>query len=158
MIVGCNSSINFTEQRPAEPPVNIGIYDSRAIAVAFVGSDIFKQYMTNLTNRQEKAKVEGNHKLSDKLEQEGVALQKRLHQQAFSTASVDNILAHVKSQILEIKKQTNVKDIVSKWDAQTVDVYHPMNQVDVTSLLIEAFKPNARQKKSAIEIQKHAPS
>ncbi len=75
----------------------------------------------------------------------------------FSAAPVDDILKHIANRLPEIKKLAKVNLIVSKWNTQALAKYKSAKQVDVTMLLVEAFKPNARQKKSAIGIQKRNP-
>jgi len=137
--------------------VRVGVYDSRAIAVAFVGSEVFKQYMTDLKSQHATAEAAGDKKRIAELEEEGAAQQKRFHKQAFSTAPVDNLLKHIKDQILKIEKDAAVQIIVSKWDEKALTQYKSAEQVDVTMQLVEALKPNERQKKSAIEIQKSDP-
>jgi hypothetical protein len=80
-----------------------------------------------------------------------------LHQQGFSTAPVDNILKHIKKKLPEIKKQAGVKLLVSKWDEKTLKEHESAKRIDVTMPLIEAFRPNEKQKKRAVEIQKSEP-
>ena len=139
----------------------IGIYDSRAIAVAFVGSKVYKSTVGKEMNEKmtayNKAKAEGDKGKVKEFEKWGKTHQALLHKQAFSTASVDNILKHIASKIPEIKKQAKVDILVSKWDAQALEKFKSAKKVDITMLLIKAFKPNEKQKKSAIEIQKHKP-
>ena len=47
--------------------------------------------------------------------------------------------------------------LISKWNKQALAKHKLAEQVDITMLLVEAFKPNQKQKKSAIEIQKQKP-
>ena len=135
----------------------VGTYDSRAIAVAFPGTEIFKQTMADLESRQAKAKAGGDTTEIKNLEAEAQSLQAMLHKQAFSTAPVDNILLHIAEQLPEIKKQAGVELIVSKWDTQELAKYESSQKKDVTILLVEALKPTADGKKMAIEIMKSKP-
>ena len=139
----------------------IGVYDSRAIAVAFVGSGVYKstagKEMKEKMIAYKKAKSEGDKEKIKEFEKWGNTHQALLHKQAFSTASVDNILKHIASKIPKIMKQAKVDILVSKWDAQALEKFKSAKKVDVTMLLIKAFKPNEKQKKSAVEIQKHKP-
>ena len=139
------------------PGARIGTYDSRAIAVASVGSKVFKQYMADLQSRHEKAKAAGDSKLIAKLEAEGASQQKLLHKQGFSTAPVDNILEHIADQLPKIKEQAKVDIIVSKWNEKELSKHKSAELTDITMALVEAFEPNAKQKKHAVEIQKHKP-
>jgi len=139
----------------------IGIYDSRAIAVAFVGSEVYNstagKTMAEKMAEYKRAEAEGDQEKIAKLKAWGGAQQALLHKQGFSTASVDDILEHIKVQLPEIKKQADVDLLISKWDEKTLEEHQSAERVDVTMQLVEAFKPNEKQKKSAIEIQKHDP-
>lgn len=135
----------------------IGVYDSRSIAVAFVGSEAFNARHKNLKAKHEVAKSANNKKLIAELEAKGKAWQKQVHNQGFGTASVSNILEYIKNKLPKIIEKADVEIIVSKWDKTTLSKYKSVEQIDVTMLLIDALKPNAKQRKSAIEIQKHKP-
>ena len=143
--------------KTSDAKMRVGTYDSRAIAVAFVGSEAFSKWMANLKTESDKAKAEGNQKLVAELEAEAQAQQKRLHKQAFSTAPVDNILEHIKDKMSEIAKAAGVGPIVSKWDKDALAKYKSAELVDVTMALVEALHPNERQLKIAKEIQKNSP-
>ncbi len=47
--------------------------------------------------------------------------------------------------------------VVSKWDKDALAKYKSAEFVDVTMMLVDALHPHERQRKSAIEIQKHKP-
>ena len=139
----------------------IGIYDSRAIAVAFVGSEVYNRTvgkeMAKKMAECKKAESEGDQQKLAELKAWGEAQQSLLHKQGFSTSPVDDILVHITGQLPEIKKQAGVELLVSKWDEKALEKHKSAARVDVTMQLIEAFKPNEKQKKNAIEIQKHDP-
>jgi len=154
----------FAEQPasvPSDSNYRVGVYDSRAIAIAFVGSDVYKashgRKLAEMMMKYKKAKAENNQERMSELEVWGKAQQALLHKQGFSTAPVDDILKHVADQLPKIKKQAGVDLIVSKWDTQALAKHESAEQVDITMLLVEVFKPNDKQKKSAIEIQNHDP-
>jgi hypothetical protein len=139
----------------------IGIYDSRAVAIAFIGSQVYeetagKEMAAKMAEYRE-AQAEGNTERVGELKAWGKAQQALLHKQGFSTAPVDNILAHISDELPRIKKRASVVLLVSKWDTETLTQYMSAERVDVTMRLVEAFKPNQKQKKSAVEIQKHDP-
>jgi anti-sigma factor ChrR (cupin superfamily) len=140
--------------------VRVGTYDSRAIAVASVDSERCSkqtEWLKNLKAEQDKAKAEGNQKRVAELEAEGQAHLKLRHKQGFSTAPVDDILANIKDKMPDIAKAANVSAIVSKWDKETLAKYKSAELVDVTMALVDALHPNERQRKWAVEIQKHPP-
>ena len=135
----------------------IGLYDSRAVAVAYAGTPAHEARLRRLSERREQAKKAGNLAEVAKIEAEGRALQRQAHQQAFGTAPVDDILALLGDAVPEIRKETGVTVLLSKWDEAGLKKYPEAERVDVTLRLIDALHPNERQRRSAIEIQKHAP-
>ena len=153
--IGLSATAFAAEPAPSKP--RIGVYDSRAVAVAFAGSDAHKAWMKPLITEHEKAKAAGDTKRMKELEAEGKARQKRAHTQAFATAPVDDILDHVKDQLPEIRSRAGVSVLVSKWDKKQLAKHKSAERVDVTLALVDAFKPNEKQRKSAIDIQRHKP-
>lgn len=141
----------------SKPEMRIGVYDSRAVAVAFAGSKVFKSWLKNLRLKHSEAKAAGDQKRVAELEAEAKKQQKLLHQQGFSTAPVDNILQHMKKELPKIKKEANVDLIVSKWDHKRLAKYKSAEQVDITMALVMALKPNAKQIQAAKAIMKHPP-
>ena len=142
---------------PAGARERIGVYDSRAIAVAFAGSEVFNEWMSALAEEHAKATAAGDQKRVAELEAEAAERQKLMHKQGFSTAPVDNILEQVRDRLPAIKEKTGVSVLVSKWDTDMLAKHSATERVDVTIELIDAFNPNERQRRSAIEIQKHKP-
>jgi len=135
----------------------IGVYDSRAVAVAYAGSEAFDKWLKGLMAERDKAKAEGNQKRADELEARMIAQQKLFHKQCFSTVPVDDILEHVKGDLPEIERKAGVDALVSKWDKATLAKHKNAELVDVTIALVDAFHPNEKQRRSAIEIQQHKP-
>jgi hypothetical protein len=137
--------------------VRVGVYDSRAVAVAFAGSAPFNRWLGELRAEHAKAKASGDQKRVAKLEAEGAARQRLLHMQGFSTAPVTNILEQIKDQLPALKEKAGVSVLVSKWDQGGLARYKDAAQVDVTMALVDAFSPSERQRRSAIGIQEHKP-
>jgi hypothetical protein len=145
-------------QETASPTkARVGIYDSRAVAVAFAGSAPFNRWLGGLKAEHEKAKASGDQKRVAELEAEGAAGQRLLHMQGFSTAPVSNILDQIKDQLPALKEKAGVSVLVSKWDKEGLAQYKDAARVDVTMALVDAFSPSERQRKSAIAIQEHEP-
>lgn len=148
--------------QPVEPPAEssgevIGVYDSRAIAVAWVGSANFQQIMASTRKEFDAAKAAGDQKRADDLSSGMVALQHRLHLQGFSTAPVDDVLGHVADQLPEIRRQSGASLLVSKWDEATLAQHAKAKRVDVTTRLVDAFHPDDRQRRSALDVQRTPP-
>src|SRR5262245_7213221 len=94
----------------------IGVYDSRCIAVAFAGSPMHERQLRELRAQHNQAKEAGDLDKVARLEAEGKARQHKAHQQAFSTAPVDDLLLHVTNKVTEIQKSAGLVAIISKWD------------------------------------------
>jgi len=158
--VGCADTQQPQEEANARA-TRIGTYDSRAIAVAFVGSEVYKatvgKKMADMMVEYKEAEAKGDAKRVGELKAWGEAQQALRHRQAFSTASVADILGHIADQLPKIKRRANIELLVSKWNTKALAKHKSAEQVDVTMFLVEAFKPHEKQKKSAIEIQKHDP-
>lgn len=154
------SMVSALAEEPAAK-VRVGVYDSRAIAVAFGGSEAYQasvgKQLAALQAEYKEAKAAGNQKRVAELEAQGQAQQVLLHKQGFSTAPVDDILKHIQDKIPEIAKAAGVGPIVSKWDKDALAKYKSAELVDVTMPLVNAFHPTERQLKFAIDIQKQAP-
>lgn len=135
----------------------IGIYDSRAVAVAFAGSEKQEASTKALRAERDQAKATGDEKRVAALEAEGKARQAKLHRQAFGAASVNDILALYPEEIQALKGKHILADLVSKWDEAGLANHSGAERVDVTNELIEIPRPNDRQRKSAQKIQKSKP-
>jgi len=135
----------------------IGIYDSRAVAVAFCGSATHTKQITELDAEYERALKAGDTEKVERIKSERQGSQTRMHLQGFSTAPVDDILATIEKPMEKIKTANGLSEIVSKWDKEKLKKYRNAKQLDITMDLVRAFAPNERQMKSAVEIQKVKP-
>jgi len=143
--------------KPAAPRERVGVYDSRAIVIAYAGSAHFNAWLTNLKAKNEKAKAEGDEQTVKATEEEGQGRQRKMHSQGFSTAPVDDILAVIQDQLPEIAKKAGVGPLISKWDTVALAKHPGAEQVDITMALVEALKPNERQLKIIPEMLKTQP-
>ena len=139
----------------------VGIYDSRAVAVAFAGSPAYKKSVEPLLAESKRAKKQAEEihdsQTVAKLDSEMKARRVNQHKQAFSTAPVDDILVHITNALPEIQRSAGVSVLVSKWNDIELKKHSGANMVDVTMKLVDAFQPDEGQRKSAVEIQKHQP-
>jgi hypothetical protein len=152
----------LAQPSPVQPPgekarERIGIYDSRSIAVAYVGSAFQEKRMKDLTSRFKKAEEAGDTKEVSRLKAEGRAWQAQLHRQGFGTARVDDLLAHITNDLPRIQEAADVTRLISKWDKAELAKHPKAERIDVTMQLIEAFGPTEKQRQHAIEIQKRKP-
>ena len=126
------------------PTVVVGTFDSRGVLFAYVGSDEFKSYlsaqMVDVERALKRAKAAGDEELVTMLNALGPAFQKRIHEQGFGTAPVDDIIARIKDKLPGVAKKARVDVIVSKW---TLTYRNPAAKfVDVTDLLVAEFDPS----------------
>ncbi|HRI16539.1 MAG TPA: hypothetical protein PLX89_26395, partial [Verrucomicrobiota bacterium] len=103
-------------QTQSQDKERIGIYDSRAVAIAYAGSAFQKEKMKALMDQLEEAKKAGDANAMAQLKAEGQAWQMTLHKQGFGTAPVDDLLHHISGQIPKIQKDANVTGLISKWN------------------------------------------
>ncbi len=145
-----------TPQEPTDPgKVSVGVFDSRAVAIAYYRSSPFKDELKEKFSGLDAAKAESDEKRIKELEAEGPALQELMHLQSFGTWPIDNVLKEIQEEIPGIAKQASVQLVVSKWDI----VYQSsgVEFVDITKLMVEPFGPDPETLKIISEIQNKPP-
>ena len=123
-------------------PLRIGVFDSRAVALAYGNSDEFQRMIQGMHADYDIAKAANNDSRAKELEMEGQWSQVRLHQQTFSTGPVAGILARVKDKLPAIAAQADVSLIVSKWEVQFSN--SAVETVDVTLPIVKLFNPSEK--------------
>jgi len=137
------------------PP--IGIYDSRAVAVASADYGPFGEWLGDLRARAEEAKAAGNEERLRELEAEALAEQDKLHRQGFGTAPIDDILGWIEEKLPAIREEAGVEALVSKWDEKGLAQWPDSPRIDVTERLIDAFNPSAERREMALSVLEHDP-
>jgi hypothetical protein len=128
------------------PAIRLGVFDSRAIAIARVNSAGYQAEISGLRAQIvkdiEAARAAGDTARVAELEAIGPAMQKRMHEQGFGSAPVHEHLATLKNALPGIAERAGVDAIVSKWEL----VYQAPDArfVDVTMLLVAEFDPDER--------------
>ncbi len=135
--------------------LRIGVYDSRAIAIAYGNSTAFRESMKPIQAEYEKAKNEQNDKRMKEINAQMKLQQRRLHEQGFSTGSVAGYLAKVKDSLPEVAKKAGVQVIVSKWELnhRSPDV----EVVEVTDELVALFHPSEKVLGWVKDLKNHPP-
>ena len=125
-----------------ENTLRIGVYDSRAVAVAWGNSTEFRKSLDAVTADYKKAKEAKDDKRVKEIDTQMKAKQRRAHEQGFSTGSVANIMANLKDSLPAVAKKAGVDVIVSKWEVnyQSPDI----KVVDVTDDLVALFHVSAK--------------
>lgn len=120
VIVALAASTRNLAAAPDHPEVVVGTFDSRAVAMASVRSTAFTEYLraqkADVGQAIERAKAAGDQSLLADLDALGPAMQKRIHEQGFGTAPVNDILAMIRDKLPRIAKEADVDVIVSKWN------------------------------------------
>lgn len=135
----------------ARKKLQVGIYDNRAIAVAYARS------MHNPVNEKmkefEEAKAASDTTRMKELEAWGGKHQRQLHRQGFSRVPVDDLLAHVKDKLPEVAQRAGV-DVIAwlcDYTSQRIEM------VDITKELVLLFEPSEETLKTVDEILKIDP-
>lgn len=140
---------------PKAIPQRIGVYDSRAIAIAYANSPTFNTSATMLSERMKAAKEKGDKKEMAAIEREATLRQAMMHEQGFGKGSVIGMIALVKDSIAALAARENVILVVSKWEV----AYNEKNVelVDLTEQVVEFFQPNERIRSMLKELPKNEP-
>jgi hypothetical protein len=117
-------------------PVLVGIYDNRAIAVAYAASA--HNPVGARMQEYEAAKLAGDAARMQELEAWGQKHQRQLHRQGFGRVPVDDLLACVRDGLPEVARAAGVDAITwsCAYAAPGVEV------VDVTHRIVALFDPS----------------
>jgi hypothetical protein len=136
-----------------QPSVRIGTYDPRAIAMAYVGSDMFRNIMAKHREAYDAAKAANDIDAQHAQQEWGRLSQTRIHLQGFGGAPVDDILDQVRDAIPQVATDAGVQVITSKADYAGSDV----ELIDVTDKLVALFHPSAKTLKTIAGLRKMTP-
>lgn len=149
------SLLNFSQSRSAlaakDARVRIGVYDSRAVAVAYAASryNPVREKMAE----QQAAKAAGDAQKVRELEAWGQQHQRMLHFQGFCRVPVTDRLEPVKGGLDQIVADQKLAAIAMSCDAIAGDV----ETVDVTDAIIELYEPSDKVRQNAADIRKVKP-
>lgn len=131
-------AIKADESSDTGGKLRIGIYDSRAIAIAFAASE-FNPVAEKMAAHK-KAKAAGDEDEVKALEAWGEQYQRQLHFQGFGRVPVDDLLNPVKDQLAKVAADKHLVAITMgcEFTGEAVEL------VDVTDELVKLFKPTDR--------------
>ncbi|MFN0058461.1 MAG: hypothetical protein ACKVX7_08390 [Planctomycetota bacterium] len=131
------------------PPIRLGTYESRAIAVAYVHSR-FNTIVEKLTAELKAAEAAGDQTRAAEIRKQGERRQRQLHRQGFSNAPVDDLMVHIKDKLPAVCAAAKVQAIVAGvgYAGPEVEV------VDVTDQLVKEFAPTERTLKMIAELRR----
>jgi hypothetical protein len=118
------------------------VFDSRAVAVAYAGSEYHEKFLEGVKARMKGAKEAGDKKKMEAISQDMERRQLDFHLMGFGTDSVKELLLPVKDKLPAVAKNAGVDLIVSKWE---VAFRNPdAKVVDVTLALVNLYNPNEK--------------
>ena len=135
--------------------LRVGVFDSRAVAIAWLRSETYEASLREKSAEFEKAKEAGDETRVKEIEAGMRAIQDEIHKQGFGIWPIRDILAHIKDDLKKIATETEVDVIVCKWD---LAYRRPEAEfIDVTSLMVKPFEPDEETMKIVKEIQTQEP-
>jgi Skp family chaperone for outer membrane proteins len=155
LAVLCLGIGSATAPAKAAAPTKIGVFDSRAVALAYWRSDVGMRELRALHEEYAKAKAANDETRIKELEQEGPWRQVRMHQQVFSTATAATILEKVSDKLPGVAKEAGVSAIVSKWEVPYKDA--SIETVDVTLSIVRLFNQDPQTLKMIQEMSAQPP-
>ncbi len=140
----------------AQQPI-VALYDSRAVAIAFVGSEIFAESMKEIRREYDQATAAGDGAILDRIQLMMQQRQKELHAQGFGTAPVDEILEHYCEQLPMLLEEAGAFILISKWNEDALARHAGVTRIDLTVALIDLITDDPKQRRSALEILDQEP-
>jgi hypothetical protein len=142
-LVGMSGRPTNAADTPAAAKVRIGVYDSRAVALAYGRSKAFNEFVKDKMAKHKAAKDSNDVKAAKEIEKQMESLQDKMHWQVFSDWNVDDVLVQIRPNYLEIARKAGVVAIVPRVEFKDAGV----EQVDVTTQMIEQFRPDEQTMK-----------
>lgn len=136
------AAVSRTSARSSAPAkIRIGVYDNRAIAIAWASSALnpVRTKMAEL----EAARKAGDQQKVKELEAWGPASQRLLHFQGFGRVPVGDLLEPVKAGVARVAAARGLAAIAMQCDHVAANA----EVVDVTSDLVELYTPSDRTRK-----------
>ena len=141
----------------AQTKLRIGVFDSRAVAIAFYQSKFSNTQQTfgDLRTKMEEAKGKDDKEAIAKIEREATLRQAMMHQQGFGDGSVINITGTIKEKMAQLAEDENLTAIVSKWELvfSSADI----ELVDITVKVVDFFEPNEKMKMMTENVMQSEP-
>ena len=137
------------------PTVTLGVFDSRAVAIAHVRSDALSARLKDLHQQLADAREAGDEKRVAELEAYGPALQKKIHRQGFGTAPIDDILETIQDDLPGIAAEAGVDVLVSRWDIAWKS--DRAAAIDVTQRMVALFEPDEETLRVIADVRSKRP-
>lgn len=148
VVLGISVNVRSEEARTT---LRVGVYDSRAIAVAYAASKY--NPVGSKMKEYKQVKAAGDTKHVKELEAWGKRSQRQLHRQGFGRVPVCDLLEDVKDKMPEMARKAGVAMITRQCDYSSSDV----EVVDVTKELVSLFDPSEKTLRTVEVLKKHKP-
>jgi hypothetical protein len=131
----------------------VGVFDTRAVALAYGRSEPFLQWVRELHAEADRAKAEGDEARLKELEREGAGQQERLHRQVFGDAPIDDILERMEGDLAGVAEAAGVDLIVG-------DVLYRSDSAEVVDITLEmaaTFHPDEKTLEILAQLRRTPP-
>lgn len=118
------------------PAISVGVFDSRAVACAWIRSKANAQRIEQIQAEYKKAEAKGDQKLMEQMVEE----QRIAHKQVFGNEPIDDVLEKIKDKLGKIASDAGVDILVSKWEVAYQN--KSAKFVDVTWEMVNLFDPS----------------
>ena len=122
--------------------LRVGVYDSRAVTIAYSASDYNDNTMVEKSKAKKKAEKAGDLEKAEKIDRWMLYFSIKRHCQGFATAPVGDLLKCIEKQLPKIARDAGVDMIVSKW--QLDHLASDAEVIDITTQIVAAFEPTER--------------
>lgn len=133
--------------------IRVGVYDPRAVAVAYSRGHGDDQRLKQLREELKQAEQAGKNDRAAQVRAQGERLQMLRHLQGFAGARVDDIMATLADRLPQIARDAGVVAIVDRLDYTSAEV----ETVDLTDRLAAEFKPDEKTLKILAEMRTKKP-
>lgn len=136
-------------QDARDESIRIGVYDNRAIAIAYASSEF--NPVRERMKEYEAAKERNDEATMRELEAWGEAHQRQLHRQGFGRVPVSDLLEHVRAAMPDLAARLDLDAIAFGADYVAPNAV----KVDITMDLVMLFDPSEAAIRNAREVVKH---
>lgn len=143
--------------KPAEEKARtrIGVYDNRAVAIAYIGSAAHEAQLKAYRDRHVAAVASGDEKTAATIRRAMDRMQWLTHRQGFGRASVDDAMALIRDKLPQVARETRVAAIVCNPDHLDAAL---VERVDVTDQVVALFDPGEKAMKSIESVRRVEPA
>ena len=155
LLVIASLPVSMAAAQKSANTLKIGVYDSRVVVFAYSRSTLFREHIEKFTKQSDSATKASDTASIKELSVHSMSYQHLLHQMVFGSGSIITVMDLVRDRLPEVAKQAGVSVLMSKFEMMFKDP--SVETVDVTSQIIQLFKPNENLDKMITEIYKNEP-